>query len=558
MMLVSSSSESETRPISTLGVRVEAAPVASPAPPSPKRHVKPPPAAKRARIVLEVKSATPSPERCAPRRPPLSPVAEALAPALTPVPEAAAPPKQQRPPSSALAGARALDGAPTVARAPAHAGKSALAGAPSPTGAPGAAGAPAPAGAPAEAQAAPRPSSAVEVQAGVASGHAKSPIAEEENEGHKVDKDDNADEAAHYAFRAGELLAARYRLSELLGDGTFGRVVLAHDSKEDEAVALKIVRNVPRYADNAKIEASILQHVASVDQWGLSRCALLFDTFVHGDGFMCLVFERLGMSLHSLLRRNAYRGLWAQDIQSMALQLLKSLHFLHSKVRLTHTDLKLENVLLQEVAEVNFSLFPREAFWREMCGMTEGGGPGKEYLRPASSQIKIIDFGNAVYDYETRPKTINTRQYRGPEVVLGLGWDERSDLWSLGCILLELYSGELLFPAGSDIEHLALLEAILGPLPSSMLAKADESLRAALLAQGSDGRWQVSRRKLAAACDKGYMQYLTTRQGLARMVTDSHVLLADCAAMLLTLDPELRPSASQALRHTFFSTVYDD
>eukprot|EP00928_Gymnodinium_smaydae_P046223 TRINITY_DN30791_c0_g1_i2.p1 TRINITY_DN30791_c0_g1~~TRINITY_DN30791_c0_g1_i2.p1 ORF type:complete len:351 (-),score=75.00 TRINITY_DN30791_c0_g1_i2:508-1560(-) len=242
MMLVSSSSESETRPISTLGVRVEAAPVASPAPPSPKRHVKPPPAAKRARIVLEVKSATPSPERCAPRRPPLSPVAEALAPALTPVPEAAAPPKQQRPPSSALAGARALDGAPTVARAPAHAGKSALAGAPSPTGAPGAAGAPAPAGAPAEAQAAPRPSSAVEVQAGVASGHAKSPIAEEENEGHKVDKDDNADEAAHYAFRAGELLAARYRLSELLGDGTFGRVVLAHDSKEDEAVALKIVR----------------------------------------------------------------------------------------------------------------------------------------------------------------------------------------------------------------------------------------------------------------------------------------------------------------------------
>ena len=57
----------------------------------------------------------------------------------------------------------------------------------------------------------------------------------------------------------------------------------------------------------------------------------------------------------------------------------------------------------------------------------------------------VIDFGGAVYDNENRHGTINTRQYRAPEVLLGLEWDEESDTWGVGCIAMELFTGDVLF-----------------------------------------------------------------------------------------------------------------
>jgi dual-specificity kinase/CDC-like kinase len=57
----------------------------------------------------------------------------------------------------------------------------------------------------------------------------------------------------------------------------------------------------------------------------------------------------------------------------------------------------------------------------------------------------VIDFGGATYDDEYKSTVINTRQYRGPEVILETGWSFPSDMWSAGCLIAEIYSGELLF-----------------------------------------------------------------------------------------------------------------
>jgi dual-specificity kinase len=66
-----------------------------------------------------------------------------------------------------------------------------------------------------------------------------------------------------------------------------------------------------------------------------------------------------------------------------------------------------------------------------------------------------------------------TRHYRPPEVVLGLGWSYPCDMWSVGCILVEMYTGEALFQTHDNLEHLALMEAILGrSLPSMMIRRA--------------------------------------------------------------------------------------
>lgn len=57
----------------------------------------------------------------------------------------------------------------------------------------------------------------------------------------------------------------------------------------------------------------------------------------------------------------------------------------------------------------------------------------------------VIDFGGATYEHDSHASVVNTRQYRAPEVILGMRWLYPSDLWSVGCIIAELFLGDLLF-----------------------------------------------------------------------------------------------------------------
>lgn len=84
----------------------------------------------------------------------------------------------------------------------------------------------------------------------------------------------------------------------------------------------------------------------------------------------------------------------------------------------------------------------------------------------------VIDFGGATYDNDTsKSNIINTRQYRGPEIILEIdeGWSFPSDIWSTACIVAEMYTGDLLFQTHEDLEHLALIERMCGSFPQSFL-----------------------------------------------------------------------------------------
>ena len=96
----------------------------------------------------------------------------------------------------------------------------------------------------------------------------------------------------------------------------------------------------------------------------------------------------------------------------------------------------------------------------------------------------MIDFGGATFDSDHHSSIINTRQYRAPEVILGIlhkkritseccEWNNKSDLWSIGCILVELYSGDLLFPTHESYEHLAMIEKISGHTPYWMAKRTE-------------------------------------------------------------------------------------
>uniref|UniRef100_A0A7S4SLT8 Protein kinase domain-containing protein n=1 Tax=Alexandrium monilatum TaxID=311494 RepID=A0A7S4SLT8_9DINO len=365
------------------------------------------------------------------------------------------------------------------------------------------------------------------------------------------------DEIIHFSWRKGMVMNSKYHLAKLLGDGTFGRVVLAHDQCSDRQVAIKIIRDVKRYMDNAKIEADILKDIRQADPDGTSGCAIMYETFTHEQRFYCLVFEPLGASLYDFLKGNCFRGFWMQDIQSFAQQCMQALMFLHGHLRMTHTDLKPENILLQSMEPPYVDHFPREAEWLRRNGPSSPskGQAAGDYLRPASSRIKLIDFGNATYEDEHHSSIINTRQYRGPEVLLGLGWDERSDLWSIGCILMELYAGEQLFATHEELEHLALMVQVIGAIPAGMLEGTSQAVRDSYLIQDPHtGHWRLPWPERASSPSSERHVYI--QRPLLEQVLPEHVVFAEFCRELLALDPRRRPAAVDALRHEFLSAHF--
>lgn len=266
-------------------------------------------------------------------------------------------------------------------------------------------------------------------------------------------------------------------------------------------MAIKIIRDIERYTDSAEIEADILEMVNRRDRDGSSLCVRMYDRFLH-EGHMCLVFEKLSVSLYDFMKANRYRPFPIETLRHFCWQMLTSIAFLH-EMELIHTDLKPENVLLvsgeyrqsesDSEAETDESEEQREARLVLAGGEREKGGRkarSKVPRRvPLQSDVRVIDFGGATFDNEHKSTIVNTRQYRAPEVTLGLGWSYPSDIWSLGCIFGELYLGDLLYATHENLEHLALIERSLGrPLPQAMIQSAVAISLAAIKPKSSCAR----------------------------------------------------------------------
>lgn len=267
--------------------------------------------------------------------------------------------------------------------------------------------------------------------------------------------DDSADDSVgHHQGKAGDTLNSRFIIEKEIGVGTFGRVLRCTDSHNGRKVAVKVVRRVERYCDSAKIEADILYDISCYAE-GKKLCSQIIARFLE-NGHYCIVLEELGRSLYDYLKENSYKGFPLDYVRSFSGQLLDCMTFLKS-INLIHTDLKPENILIASRDDEIINV--------DGCAMT----------LPRNRHIKVIDFGGATYDDEHKSSIVNTRQYRGPEVILGLGWSFPSDLWSCGCIIAEIFSGELFFGTHSNIEHLALMEKSLGRFPAEMISESRES-----------------------------------------------------------------------------------
>ncbi|KAH7462488.1 hypothetical protein PRIC1_014937 [Phytophthora ramorum] len=388
-------------------------------------------------------------------------------------------------------------------------------------------------------------------------------------------KDGSDDSASHddtvgsYAGKPGEYIANRYKIIREAGLGTFGRVLECLDKQRNIVVAIKVVRKVDKYTESAKIEAAILQDVNDKDKNNESLCVRMFKWFEY-KGHVCMVFERLGCSLYDYLKNHDYKPFPLHCIRAYAWQLLTSLEFIHS-IRLIHTDLKPENILLVEDEEERPACDSSSPSSTSSYGSPDGSSgreqwsngrqwkkrergmsdadSGRLSLRPpANNAVKLIDFGGATYEDESKSSIINTRQYRSPEVILGLGWSYPSDIWSAGCIIAELYLGELLFATHENLEHLALIERCIGPLPVKMAAQASKHSASSKFFHRGRLNWPDG------SSGEESVDHVRRMRSLADLLSpeDAQSGLLELLQLMLVLDPENRVTAKEALNTPFF------
>lgn len=85
------------------------------------------------------------------------------------------------------------------------------------------------------------------------------------------------------------------------------------------------------------------------------------------------------------------------------------------------------------------------------------------------SGVKLIDFGSACFFDQKEFTYIQSRYYRSPEIVLMKPYDHKIDVWSLGCLIFEVYTGSPLFPSRTEEEQMQMLLTTLGAPPAHFL-----------------------------------------------------------------------------------------
>ena len=83
--------------------------------------------------------------------------------------------------------------------------------------------------------------------------------------------------------------------------------------------------------------------------------------------------------------------------------------------------------------------------------------------------IKVIDYGSSCLATERVYTYIQSRFYRAPEIMLGVPYTEAIDMWSYGCLLIEMYTGFPLFPADSEVDLFSRIVEVIGLPPDQLL-----------------------------------------------------------------------------------------
>ena len=293
------------------------------------------------------------------------------------------------------------------------------------------------------------------------------------------------------------LPSKKYKILDKLGSGSFGKVYLAQNKYTKEKVAMKEIKkaNKDLLSDGEiKDEIEILK---SLDHPDIVR---IIESYNTKDSYVLVTEYCEGGELYDQVRNQ----LSETQIAVIFKQLLSGLAYLHSH-NIVHRDLKLENILIQEIEKSKTT--------------------GEDLFN-----IKIIDFGTArIFDNKKKPQSIvGSSYYIAPEV-LNQKYGKECDLWSVGVILYMFVVGHAPFDGCDD-------EEITGNIQKGIYKKDDK-------------RWKKASKEVKDLIQKLLIyspkKRLTALQALRHpwfKITDSNILydnvpkndIIECIKNLLT------------------------
>jgi dual specificity tyrosine-phosphorylation-regulated kinase 2/3/4 len=328
------------------------------------------------------------------------------------------------------------------------------------------------------------------------------------------------DDTGSYIAVQYDHIAYRYEILKKLGRGSFGQVYKCYDHKNEQYVALKIVKSRKCFQQQANDEIEILSKLKKLDKDDSLNIIHMIDSFTFRN-HICITFELLSGNLYQLMKKYQFSGFSLKLIRKFTHSLLICLNALY-KNKIIHSDLKPENILLKQAGKIG---------------------------------IKVIDFGSSCYENHCIYSYIQSRFYRAPEVILGLSYGLPIDMWSLGCVIAELITGHPLFPGEDEADQMACMMELLG-MPPSRLIKISPRAHHFINSKGypkyctvilpdNSIQWQESR-----SFRFGKVRGLpNSKDWITALKGNDDPLVIDFIKKCLDWNPVTRMTPSQALKH---------
>lgn len=318
------------------------------------------------------------------------------------------------------------------------------------------------------------------------------------------------DAKGDYIVVKGDHIAYRYEVVGCLGKGSFGQVLHVRDHKKGSSVALKLIRNKKRFHQQAMVEIKILDHLRCRDPDERS-CTVRMLNYFKFRSHTVITFDMHSINLYELAKLNGYQPFAPALIKRFTAQLLVSLAFMWQE-QIVHCDIKPENVLLR---------FENK------------------------TSLKLIDFGSSCFETDRVYTYIQSRFYRAPEVILGVPYGRKIDMWSLGCVICEMQIGFPIFPGENESEQLQCIMEVLGVPPNRVVERAPR--RSDFFEAGCVPKLTPnSKNKVRKPGSKDLASVLKTDDGS----------FVDFIRLFLQWDPSERSAPHEAMHHPWITECF--